>query len=225
MASFDGPSAFLATLLILYFCCVLIQVLLLSGKQTLSLTLSLSLSLSLSIALLSARLSGNLATCGWSPYRLSYIIPNCTHVKPCQYWSPGHNKLQAQQTAVTVWHVGYITCFSWSCYLRVSIAKDPPGTWLAMIDDSHSHNRTTRNIFCHVALRNVRPMHTVPHKTNDPKLQKFLQHTLFCSSAVLDPRVGHTMDVHVLSQFIPVLCHSVYFICHSVFYMKNILIF
>jgi len=29
---------------------------------------------------------------------------------------------------------------------------------------------------------------------------------LFCSSAVLDPRVGHTMDV--LSPFIPVLCHS-----------------
>ena len=28
----------------------------------------------------------------------------------------------------------------------------------------------------------------------------------FCSSAVLDPRVGHTMDV--LSPFIPVLCHS-----------------
>jgi len=32
VASFDGPSAFLATLLILYFCCVLIQVLLLCGK-------------------------------------------------------------------------------------------------------------------------------------------------------------------------------------------------
>jgi len=29
---------------------------------------------------------------------------------------------------------------------------------------------------------------------------------LFCSLAVLDPRVGHTMDV--LSPFIPVLCHS-----------------
>jgi len=27
-----------------------------------------------------------------------------------------------------------------------------------------------------------------------------------CSLAVLDPRVGHTMDV--LSTFIPVLCHS-----------------
>jgi len=32
VASFDGPSAFLTTLLILYFCCVLIQVLLLCGK-------------------------------------------------------------------------------------------------------------------------------------------------------------------------------------------------
>ena len=29
---------------------------------------------------------------------------------------------------------------------------------------------------------------------------------LLCSSAVLDPRVGHAMDV--LSPFIPVLCHS-----------------
>ena len=29
---------------------------------------------------------------------------------------------------------------------------------------------------------------------------------LFCSLAVLDPRVGHTVDV--LSRFIPVLCHS-----------------
>jgi len=29
---------------------------------------------------------------------------------------------------------------------------------------------------------------------------------LFCSLAVLDPRVGHTMDV--LSLFITVLCHS-----------------
>jgi len=29
---------------------------------------------------------------------------------------------------------------------------------------------------------------------------------LFCSFAVLDPRVGHTM--HVLSPFIPVHCHS-----------------
>ena len=29
---------------------------------------------------------------------------------------------------------------------------------------------------------------------------------LFCSLAVLDPRVGYTMDV--LSPFIPVLCHS-----------------
>ena len=29
---------------------------------------------------------------------------------------------------------------------------------------------------------------------------------LFCSLAVLDPRVGHTMDV--LSPFIPVHCHS-----------------
>ena len=29
---------------------------------------------------------------------------------------------------------------------------------------------------------------------------------VFCASAVVDPRVGHTMDV--LSPFIPILCHS-----------------
>jgi len=29
---------------------------------------------------------------------------------------------------------------------------------------------------------------------------------LFCSLAILDPRVGHTMDV--LSPYVPVLCHS-----------------
>ena len=34
----------------------------------------------------------------------------------------------------------------------------------------------------------------------------FYRSVLFCSLAVLDPRVGHTMDV--LSPFIPVLCHS-----------------
>jgi len=31
---------------------------------------------------------------------------------------------------------------------------------------------------------------------------------LFCSLAVLDPTVAHTMDV--LSPFVPVLCHSIY---------------
>jgi len=34
----------------------------------------------------------------------------------------------------------------------------------------------------------------------------YIVHVLFCFLAVLDPRVGHTMDV--LSPFIPVLCHS-----------------
>ena len=33
-----------------------------------------------------------------------------------------------------------------------------------------------------------------------------IKSVLICSLAVLDPRVGHTMDV--LSPFIPVLCHS-----------------
>jgi len=42
------------------------------------------------------------------------------------------------------------------------------------------------------------------------KTTKYISHqhvpVLFCSLAVLDPRVGHTMDV--LSPFISVLCHS-----------------
>jgi len=37
---------------------------------------------------------------------------------------------------------------------------------------------------------------------------------LFCSLAVLDPRVGLTMDA--LTPFIPVLCHSD---CHSRFHL------
>ena len=39
----------------------------------------------------------------------------------------------------------------------------------------------------------------------DPGILMFLL-SPFCSIAVLDPRVGHTVDV--LSPFIPVLCHS-----------------
>jgi len=39
------------------------------------------------------------------------------------------------------------------------------------------------------------------HGVND-----FVASVLFWSLAVLDPRVGHTMDV--LSPFISVLCHS-----------------
>ena len=41
---------------------------------------------------------------------------------------------------------------------------------------------------------------------NDVDFSRALVPVLFCSLAVLDPRVGHTMDV--LSPFIPVLCHS-----------------
>ena len=33
-----------------------------------------------------------------------------------------------------------------------------------------------------------------------------MTHVLFCSLAVLDPRVGHTVDV--VSPFISVLCYS-----------------
>jgi len=36
--------------------------------------------------------------------------------------------------------------------------------------------------------------------------ETLLNSVLFCSLAVLDPRVGHTMDV--LSPFISILCHS-----------------
>ena len=40
----------------------------------------------------------------------------------------------------------------------------------------------------------------------DSSVQSSTCSVLFCSLAVLDPRVGHTMEV--LSPFIPVLCHS-----------------
>ena len=39
-----------------------------------------------------------------------------------------------------------------------------------------------------------------------PAISLFVLQTLFCSFAVFNPRVGHTMDV--LSPFISVLCHS-----------------
>jgi len=43
---------------------------------------------------------------------------------------------------------------------------------------------------------------TIAHRMNDE-----CEHSvLFCSLAVIDPRVGHTMDV--LSPFISILCHS-----------------
>jgi len=42
--------------------------------------------------------------------------------------------------------------------------------------------------------------------TVDVKGHRCFPIVLFCSLAVVDPRVGHTMDV--LSPFIPVLCHS-----------------
>ena len=54
---------------------------------------------------------------------------------------------------------------------------------------------------------NLRHQYHCP-KWNKIAFTKMLSrvHVLFCSLAVLDPRVGHTMDV--LSPFIPVLCHS-----------------
>jgi len=44
--------------------------------------------------------------------------------------------------------------------------------------------------------------------TNNFQKKNYTPIVLFCSLAVFDPRVGHAMDVHVLSPFIPVLCHS-----------------
>ena len=46
------------------------------------------------------------------------------------------------------------------------------------------------------------------HSSNelDELLQWPSHDALLCSLAVLDPRVGHTMDV--LSPFISILCHS-----------------
>jgi len=39
-----------------------------------------------------------------------------------------------------------------------------------------------------------------------PRISETAEAVLFCSLAVLDPRVGHTMDV--LSPFVPALRHS-----------------
>ena len=48
--------------------------------------------------------------------------------------------------------------------------------------------------------RNLHPLTPMKKKKKKDNM------VLFCSLAVLDPRVGHTMDV--LSPLIPVLCHS-----------------
>jgi len=47
--------------------------------------------------------------------------------------------------------------------------------------------------------RNLHPLTPMKKKKKDNMV-------LFCILAVLDPRVGHTMDV--LSPLIPFLCHS-----------------
>ena len=55
--------------------------------------------------------------------------------------------------------------------------------------------------------RDPHPSHVRSLPTFQPIMQTVhYRINLFCSLAVLDPRVGHTMDV--LSSFIPVLCHS-----------------
>ena len=50
------------------------------------------------------------------------------------------------------------------------------------------------------------PLTEPDHPGSDRSMTPRCPLRLFCSLAVLDPRVGHTMDI--LSPFIPVLCHS-----------------
>jgi len=73
---------------------------------------------------------------------------------------------------------------------------------------------------CKSAPRSRQPTTPAPHRSvfytpdafpaAQPTVSKHWRqarmYVLFCSLAVLDPRVGHTMDL--LSPFIPVLCHS-----------------
>ena len=55
-------------------------------------------------------------------------------------------------------------------------------------------------------LDRLRPSGSLVHGMPAETRARLTKSVLFCSLAVLDPRVGHTVDV--LSPFIPVLCHS-----------------
>ena len=55
-------------------------------------------------------------------------------------------------------------------------------------------------------LDRLRPSGSLVHGMPAENRARLTKSVLFCSLAVLDPRVGHTVDV--LSPFIPVLCHS-----------------
>ena len=87
---------------------------------------------------------------------------------------------------------------------------------LADLDNISSHNDGYRYLLTCIDVFTKRAW-AVPTKTKSGRevsraFEKILTDgykanmVLFCSLAVLDPRVGHIMDV--LSPFIPVLCHS-----------------
>ena len=64
-----------------------------------------------------------------------------------------------------------------------------------------------KNLFPHTSTRDHRTDTQTQRKRGIGSNRSHLMRAvLFRSLAVLDPRVGHTMDV--LSPFIPVLCHS-----------------
>jgi len=73
--------------------------------------------------------------------------------------------------------------------------------------NTHTHTRTHARTHARTHTRTHTPcVVCVRVSAPSPPWHFWSCSVLFCSSTVLDPRVGHTMDV--LSPLIPALCHS-----------------
>jgi len=68
------------------------------------------------------------------------------------------------------------------------------------------HNTTQMPVITASPYRLLKAILSTSGHQNTKLMTAFDWQGLFCSLAILDPRVGHTMDV--LSPFISVLCHS-----------------
>ena len=68
------------------------------------------------------------------------------------------------------------------------------------------HNTTQMPVIAASPYRLLKAILSTSGHQNTKLMTAFDWQGLFCSLAILDPRVGHTMDV--LSPFISVLCHS-----------------
>ena len=97
----------------------------------------------------------------------------------------------------------------------VSSSVWPPTTTLPLVASSTDFTRLTTHTTCistsllyvsfidHIMAKCYNATIFLEHSKSKVVSESHVQ---FCSLAVLDPRVGHTMDV--LSPFISVLCHS-----------------